>query len=157
MVVSLRIRKFSSAIGLAACAAAAYSVGAQETVRATSRPLPHKDPEVATIVGVLVPGGGQFYATRYGKAAGVFLGTAAAVAIAVDAANNDCSGGGPCHQHSIETIGVVTAALIWGYGWATAANDARMYNTQRLNTTLAPVLHRGSNGRLLAGLQLTTP
>jgi hypothetical protein len=131
--------------------AAVWPAGAQQ---ATSRSLPHKDPTVATVLSVIIPGGGQAYATRYGKAAIIFAGTAAGVAIAIDAANSTCTGNDTCNHHSVQTIGIVTAALIWGYGWATAAGDARLHNNQMLlNTSLAPVLDR-RNGRLLAGLRL---
>jgi hypothetical protein len=133
---------------LAACVAAASLAGAQQTATASTKRIPHKDPTAATVVGFLVPGGGQFYTERYGKAAGVFAGTLAGVAIAVNAGHND--------NTSIETIGYVGAGLVWAYGWITAGRDARLFNDQMLHTALAPFIDR-HNGRLLAGLTLSTP
>jgi hypothetical protein len=148
MVAAVVIRRFSLAVALVTWAAAPVLARAQQTSTASAKRVPHKDPQLATIVGILVPGGGQFYAERYGKAAGVFVGTLAAVGIAVDAHHSD--------NTEIETAGFVAAALIWGYGWVTAARDARLFNDQMLHTTLTPFLD-GRNGRFLAGLTLSTP
>lgn len=105
--------------------------------------------------GVVFPGGGQLYAERFGKAAAIFGGTAAATAIAIDGSHHDCTG--TCHGVSpVQTGGIVAAVLIWGYGWVTAGADARMRNNQMLNTSsLTPFLD-GRNGRMLAGFSFAT-
>lgn len=150
MKISLRISEVSLALALTS-AAAIRPAGAQQ---ATSRLVTHKDPTVATILSVVVPGAGQAYATRYGKAAIIFAGTAAGVGIAIDAANSTCTGTNTCNHRSVRDIGMVAAALIWGYGWATAAADARLHNSQiNTSTSVAPILDP-RNGRLLAGLRL---
>jgi TM2 domain-containing membrane protein YozV len=104
---------------------------------------------LATIFGIVLPGAGQLYVERYGKAAAIFGGAAVATGIAIDASHNGCTGS--CHGVSpVQTGGIVAAVLIWGYGWATAGSDARRRNTQMLNTTLTPFLDE-RNGRMLAG------
>lgn len=147
MLPFIRIRKFSSIAALAVCATYASVAHAQQTTPAVSRPLPHKDPMTATILSVVFPGGGQIYTERWGKAAGVFTSTAAAVGLAIDAANNG--------QHEIEALWVAGAVVAWGYGWMTAGSDARRRNSQMLNTTFAPFIDRRS-GNWVAGLSLTT-
>jgi len=156
MSAAVEMRKLLSAIALAACAAIPNTVRAQQpTSVAASRPVPHKDPQVATILGVLIPGAGQFYAGRYGKAAAVFAGTLLPAGIAVDAHNNHCDAGPCTPNRSVQTVAIGTAVLVWGYGWVTAGHDARLHNDQRLNTTFAPFLDR-HDGRVLAGLTLAT-
>jgi len=148
MVAGISIRKLSLSVMLAACVVPTSLARAQRTSTANAKRIPHKDPTVATVVGFLVPGGGQFYTERYGKAAGVLGGTVAAIAVGVPASHNG--------QHSIATIAYVSAGLVWAYGWLTAGRDARLFNDQMLHTTIAPFLDR-RNGRQLAGFSLSTP
>ena len=142
-----RIKKFSSIAALTACTTFAGLAHAQQTTPAVSRRLPHKDPTTATILGIVFPGGGQIYTERWGKAAGVFATTGAAVGLAVNASNNG--------QHSIEALWIAGAVVAWGYGWMTAGSDAQRRNSQMLNTTLAPFIDR-RNGNWVAGLSLAT-
>lgn len=157
MSAALDIRRFLTQAVLTACTAAFSAAGAQQPLPARSKPLPHKDPQLATILSVVVPGGGQLYSERYGKAAIIFAGTAAGIGIAVDAAQNRCNSGGSCHvNRSVETVGIVAAAVVWGYGWATAGRDARLHNNQMLNqSSFTPFLDRW-DGRYVAGLTLKT-
>ena len=152
----IRARVFSFVVALMTATIALPTAGAQQPGPAATKPLPHKDPTAATVYGILLPGAGQLYAERFGKAAAVFAGTAAAVAIAVDASHTKCTGS--CGISPVQKGGIAVAVLIWGYGWATAAHDARMFNTQRLlnQSSLAPYLDR-RNGRLLAGFNLEMP
>jgi hypothetical protein len=147
MHAAFRIRKLSSIALLAACATAGSVARSQQPPTARSKSLAHKDPLVATLVGVVLPGGGQLYTERYGKAAVVLGGTAAAAAIAIEAGRNS--------NWSIQSVGIATAVVIWGYGWVTAGSDARRRNDQMLNTTVAPFIDR-RNGRVVAGLSLST-
>ncbi|HEY2378087.1 MAG TPA: hypothetical protein VGH98_19080 [Gemmatimonadaceae bacterium] len=129
-----------------------------KTQPARSRSAPYKDPELATVVGVLVPGGGQLYAGRYGKGLGLFAASAVGVALALDSRHsNRCSVGISCSSDALKAGGIVIAALGWGFGWATAARDARKQNSQMLNNARSwvPFLER-RDGRLLAGLALAT-
>lgn len=146
MVAAVSIKNCLFAIGLTLAAPA--MARAQQTSTASTKLVPHKDPQVATVVGLLIPGGGQFYTERYGKGAGVFAGTLAGVAIAVNAGHSD--------NTEIETIGYVGAGLVWAYGWITAARDARLFNDQMLQPTAVPFINR-RNQRLLVGVTLSTP
>jgi hypothetical protein len=142
---TVTIRRVLLGVGLTLAPAIAR---AQQTATASTTLVPHKDPQLATVVGLLVPGGGQFYTERYGKAAGVFAGTLAGVAIAVNAGHSD--------NTSVETIGYVGAGLVWAYGWLTAANDARLFNAQRIHTTAVPFISR-RNQRLIIGITRSAP
>ncbi|HKW45817.1 MAG TPA: hypothetical protein VJN70_00170 [Gemmatimonadaceae bacterium] len=158
MFAGRRIRDLSLFVWLIACAALSGVVGAQQPTVATARvkTLPVKDPQLATILGVIIPGGGQLYTARYGKGLALLLGSAAGVAIAVDANHSRCTVGKTCNRGAVEAVGIGSAAVLWAFGWATAAHDARLFNTQRLNrTSFAPFLDR-REGRLLAGLELKT-
>lgn len=147
MLAALYIRRLSSALALAASAGVSSTMLAQQQpVAATSRRLPHKDPNRAAVIGVLIPGGGQFYAERFGKAAAVFGVTALSAGIAIDAGRNGNS--------TTETMAIVAGGLTWVYGWMTAAHDARLFNDQMLNSTSMAPFVDGRNGRLLAGMTL---
>lgn len=151
------IRKYSLIVVVAVCAAVPGTAGAQQPVAgARVKTLPVKDPRLATVIGVLVPGGGQLYASRYGKGLTLLLGSAAGIGLAVDANQSHCEANKTCSRSSVEALGIGTAVVLWAYGWATAATDARLFNTQRLNRTgFAPFLDR-RNGLTLAGLTLKT-
>ena len=151
------IRRFSSIAALAACATAFGAAGAQQRAPAKSYSTPYKDPELATVLSVLVPGGGQLYTERWGKGIGLLGASAAFAAIAIDASNSKCTVGNNCNTHAVETAAIIAGAVAWGYGWATAGRDARRRNSQMLNngSSFAPFLDR-RNGQLLAGLALRT-
>jgi len=158
MTAGVNVRRFLSIVALAACAAVSGRAHAQQPSLAKSQPTPYKDPALATVIGVLVPGGGQLYAERYGKGLGLLAGTAAAVGIAVDANHaSKCNFGQSCSVSGIQTTAIIVAVVVWGYGWATAGRDARLRNTQMLNhgTSFAPFLDQ-HEGRVMAGLALTT-
>lgn len=151
------IRRFSLPIVAAACAGLPAPARAQRpTEVARVKTLPVKDPMLATVIGVLVPGGGQLYTSRYGKGLTLLLGSAAGVAIAVDANHSRCTVANTCNRDAVVVAGFASAAVLWGFGWATAAHDARLFNTQRLNRTgFVPFIDR-RNGRTIAGLSLAT-
>jgi hypothetical protein len=130
------------------------SMGRAQMSTAKSHSLPHKDPTLATVFGVIFPGGGQLYTERWGKAMGIIGTAAVGTGIALDASFDTCGDKSSCHMSVIQTTGIVVAVLAWGYGWATAATDARLRNSQMLNTSLTPYLD-GRNGRVLAGFSLT--
>ena len=150
------IKIFSSVVALVACAASFGNAGAQQPIAAKSYSTPYKDPNLATVLSVVVPGGGQLYAERWGKGLGLFGGTAAAVGIAINASNSRCTVGNTCNTHAVETGAIIAGALVWGYGWATAGRDARLRNNQMLNgSSFAPFLDR-RDGRTFAGVALRT-
>lgn len=157
MSAGVPIRHFSLLVGLVACALSSASARAQQpTTVARTQTLPVKDPQLATVIGVLVPGGGQLYTSRYGKGLALLLGSASGVGIAVDVSRSRCTVANTCNRTAVEAAAIASAVVLWGYGWATAGNDARLFNTQRLNrTSFAPFLDR-RDGRTLAGLALST-
>jgi len=153
----MSIRKFLLIVALTACAAPSGVGRAQQSAPAQAHSVPYKNPTTATIIGVLVPGGGQLYAERYGKGGALLGGAAVAVGIAIDASHRKCAEGRTCGIPPAQTGGIIVAALLWGYGWATAAHDARLFNTERLTgRAVAPFLDQ-RNGRLVAGLTLPSP
>jgi hypothetical protein len=157
MSAGVSVRKFSLLVLLAACTLWSGSASAQQVGPiAKTQTLPVKDPQLATVIGVLIPGGGQLYASRYGKGLALLLGSAATIGIAVDANRSHCSVANTCNRTAVVTAGIGSAVVLWGFGWVTAANDARRFNAQMLNrTSLVPFLDR-RNGQLLAGLALHT-
>lgn len=157
MFAGVSIRRFSFIVAAAAGAALSGVARAQKVAPvARTQTLPVKDPMLATVIGILVPGGGQLYTSRYGKGLGLLLGSAAGVAIAVDANHSRCEVANTCNRQAVVVAGIASAAVLWAWGWATAANDARLFNTQRLNrTSFAPFLDR-RNGQTVAGLALIT-
>ena len=132
-------------------------------------PAGYKDPQLATVLGLLVPGGGQIYARRSVKG-GVLLTLAIAAPIAgalTAAAMHDRCGEdryrfgvpvpvqtagqfdqpfrlarGGCRDHNWAPVaaGFGVSVVSWAFGWATAANDARHANRER---------HRGWRGSMV--------
>jgi hypothetical protein len=142
-------------IAVVAVAVAPVGQARAQQPDAKSHAFPHRDPQVATILGVLVPGGGQIYATRYGKGLVLLGGAAVGIGLAIDANQNACPHGGTCGYDAVKAGGIIGAAILWGIGWWTAAADARLYNTQMLRgVSFAPYLDR-RNGQMVAGLSLT--
>src|SRR5690242_4905266 len=88
MTIALHMRKLSTVVAMAACTALCTPASAQQPTTASSRRIPYKDPTLARVIGVVMPGGGQMYAERFGKAAGVFAGTGLCAGIAIDAGKN---------------------------------------------------------------------
>ena len=160
MSASVQIKKLSSIVALTACAVS-FAGAQQPTTTARVRSVQYRDPDLATALSVVVPGAGQLYAGRLGKGLAIVGGSAAAIAIAIDANQHSskCDGSntsstGSCRVTGVQTTAIVAGVLVWGYGWLTAGRDARMRNAQMLNSSFAPFLDR-QNGRLLAGLTLT--
>jgi hypothetical protein len=153
MFAAIPLRKFLLVAAVALCAPPVGPARAQQP-DAKSKAFPHRDPQVATILGVLVPGGGQIYATRYGKGLVLMGGAAVGIGLAIDANQNACPHGGTCGYDVVKAGGIIGAAILWGIGWWTAAADARLYNTQMLRgVSFAPYLDR-HNGQMVAGLSL---
>lgn len=126
---------------LALATTAAHSLDAQ------TRDLPDiKDPVRATILGIAVPGGGQFYAGRPEKGAVLLASTAltAGLAYHVATAPRFCLSFrcGP-RDHAQVALLAGTAAALWSLGFLTAAQDVHAYNRRTLQLGVAPALtHR---------------
>jgi hypothetical protein len=126
---------------LALASTAVLSLGAQ------TRDLPAlKDPVRATILGIAVPGGGQFYAGRPEKGAVLLASTALTAGLAYQAATVPrvcfdfrC---GP-RDHAQVALLAGTAVALWSYGFVTAAQDVHTYNRRTLRLGVSPALtHR---------------
>src|SRR4051812_5110845 len=155
--------KVAASIAYLAAALIAFApahLGAQQPSAAVKmQPIGYKDPELATILGVVLPGGGQFYAGRTGKGALLLAGSVGSALVAVNTSHNTCDFGTSwtaCGSAGAEAVAMFAAVGFWAYGWLTAGRDARLHNEERLNGTssLSPFLER-RNGRTLAGLALS--
>lgn len=150
----------------------------QEAPRARKLPLRlrpgmegYKDPATATLVSILVPGGGQFYAGRSVKGAGLLITSIAAPLVASQVVANDLencasSRSGCDADDSLGAlyvgIGVGTAA--WLIGVVSASGDAKKANQKE--SLLKESLLRGASiepaaiggpggGSVKPGLQLS--
>lgn len=101
-----------------------------------SQPIGYKDPQLATILGVILTGGGQFYAGRPAKGALLLGGSAAAILFAAQESKPSiCTG--QCSNSDAMVLGVGAAIMLWGYGWLTASKDAQLHN-EALRVSIAP-------------------
>jgi hypothetical protein len=99
-----------------------------------------KDPGTATILSVVIPGGGQFYSGETGKGAmilGVGMG-GLIVGSALTASSNDASA-------TPFLLGTVAYLGAWVYGIADASESARRMNTKngvaaRIPASVSPVV-----------------
>lgn len=99
----------------------------------------YKDPSLATILGFIVPGAGQMYAGKAGQGIVEFLVTAVGAGIAIRSSSSSCVG-----SCSDAGIGAIAAIAAWGFGFATAGRDARLYN-QRVTDELAGTRRRAQS------------
>ena len=128
-----------------------------------------KDPGVATLVAVAVPGGGQMYAGEVGKGLGLFFGSAAAVGVGAGFSarekcltlvtpdpfggrftTRECEGGDwrPLY------VGAGLAAVVWLYGVVDAAPAARRFNRRHGLARFGefrPLIAGGPPGSVRAG------
>lgn len=153
--LSTRWRRSVIAIAAAAVTLSASVRAQQPSPALKPQPIGYKDPQLATLLGILVPGGGQLYADRVGKGIVLLGGSAAAIAIAVHGATSTCGVQSSCGSSSATTGGVLAAVLLWGYGWATAARDARLHNEDLLSggSSFAPFID-GHGSATVAGIRV---
>jgi len=133
---------------------------------ASSDAIAFKDPTLATILSILIPGAGQMYAGKPLKGALVIVSILGSLGVAASvqdpeecsetsfnggAAIRTCTGGNPPSFQ----IALGAAAASYLFGIATAGNDARDYNTSRRHrVSLRSTLDR-SEGSLAVGLALS--
>ena len=86
---------------------------------------PAKDPATGTILGVLLPGGGQMYAGKVGEGMAL-LGVAIAAPL-IGARIASTRPPLPGVSGTTYLSGLVGFAA-WAFGWSNAANDAEAYN-----------------------------
>lgn len=95
-----------------------------------------KEPRIATLWGVLVPGAGQMYAGRSGKGLLLFVGAVGAASAGAIIHSNPCL----TPLNYVETrcdnrttplaVGTTIAAGLWIYGFVTADDDAHARNAR---------------------------
>jgi hypothetical protein len=110
------------------------------SLAAAQGPAIVKDPALATVLSVILPGGGQFYSERSGKGV-VILGTSllgGAAALSYQSSQCVRNGGTSCTAKELLNAGVAAAAVGWLFGVVTAGDDARRFNA-------ASALAQGSN------------
>jgi hypothetical protein len=137
------------ALALAALTAAATPAAAQ---RATP-PVGFKDPGTATLIGVLVPGGGQIYAGETKKGltllgvgvGGLVVGTA----MTVSSGDVDCDDDFDCDSDSSALPAILGYAVYlgsWVYGIIDADDSANRMNAQRGMAGVTPFVTRVGEG-----------
>lgn len=96
-----------------------------------------KDPASAALFSVVIPGSGQFYAGKPGKAAQILGGIAIATAMTIHFANSEvaCTNGPSTtcdatrsSNTTMLTFSVLSIAGFWTWGILTAPDDVREYN-----------------------------
>lgn len=135
------------------------SVSASAQERQNPRPGA-KDPGTATLISVLVVGGGQMYAGELGRGL-LMLGGAYGAVIAGAVLSSSASvdfNTGELDEGSLAPlyIGVLAATGIWIYGIVDAAPSARRMNAKRglaSGARVGPVLATSRGGQQLLGLK----
>jgi hypothetical protein len=115
-----------------------------------------KDPNLATVIGLMVDGGGQIYAGRPVKGFGLLaIGTGSVIWGFASIRPAECNlstctdvGLGPAY------LGLAAYTATWLYGWATAYGDARDHNAQLMHSAVRPAIQLG-HGRLGFGVAIT--
>lgn len=119
------------------------------------------DPQTATLVGVLVPGGGQLYAGETGKGALLLSFSIAApllsTQLAMDSVSDDCSDGYCTGTEGFSYLyaGLGVSVGAWAIGLATASNDARQANRRNATLAASPVAIQAPNGPIRPGVRLS--
>lgn len=121
----------------------------------------YKSPGTATLISVLITGGGHMYAGETGKGLGLLLGSAGAIGIGAALSTSETS----CYGYVCTTetnlgplyIGSALAFGLWIYGVADAGEAARRSNvangiTDRFNLSVQPQV---LDGKLNAGIKLS--
>lgn len=126
----------------------------------------YKDPGTARLIGVLVTGGGQFYAGKTGKGLallGVSLGSWLIGSAMSAASINDCAWDDyTCDYSASYTplyVGAAVSLGAWAYGWYSAASDAQEHNVRQAYQTYGslpaqPILAPSRDGGLAVGMRV---
>lgn len=121
--------------------------------------LGYKDPGTATLIGVLVTGGGQFYSGETTKGAtllGIGLGS---LVVGASASGVSCSGYSCSSNTAPLLLGTLAYFGTWIYGIMDAGNAARRHNTSLGLKTIGatPVVQTFADGRKGYGMSISLP
>lgn len=136
-------RKALLLLGVGALLMAGRQAGAQQT-----QPAGYKDPGTATVISVIVPGGGQMYADELGRGL-TMLGISFGAPIA--GALTGSSGG--------VIAGLAVSLATWVYGIVDAPRAARRYNaalgTRATSMPMTPFVAQGFADETRVGMSFT--
>jgi TM2 domain-containing membrane protein YozV len=185
--VCRRVRFVAPAVVLAALSVAPRASAQRGGPRPDGPPnIGYEDPQLATVLGLMVPGGGQIYAGRSVKG-GILLSVAIAAPLigalgsmaldnhrgerdrvsALDAAGGAFAGpfesrfgmGRGRGERNMWPVaaGFGVSVVSWAYGWATAAHDARRQNASRGFQRMGALVEPLPQGRTGVGMTLSLP
>jgi hypothetical protein len=123
-----------------------FFLAAAGQASAQQRAQGFKDPGTATILSVVIPGGGQFYSGETGKGAVILgVGMGGLIAGSVIAAGSAETSTAPLLLGSLAYLGA------WVYGIADASASAQRMNTKngvaaRVPANLSPMVARSATG-----------
>lgn len=130
--------------------------------RAIAPTASYRDPTIALVIGLLVPGGGQFYTGETGRGAlylGISVGAPLLGEMVSASTCNDYVG--TCSLTPMY-LGVAAALASWIYGAVKAQSSAEAMNQRhgypsREGLRWTPTVeHLGSTGQVAMGIRLTT-
>lgn len=127
-----------------------------------SHPLGWKNPTIASVVGTIVPGAGQFYAGEHLRGASILLATAGAAGMGVLGYYAADAETGEARQRSIalEVVGFGVAAIGWIGSAVDAPRAAHRANVRHglehalFSARIRPVLATGPNRTNRVGLAI---
>lgn len=117
-----------------------------------------KEPGTATLIGVLVPGGGQLYAGKITKGLTLLAVGYGSIIAGTVAAVETCDIDGCSRSLGLLYAGYAGYLASWIYGFATAGRDAHEVNASngyQRRASIAPIVTVGSDNRPAVGVALT--
>jgi hypothetical protein len=117
-----------------------------------------KDPGTATVLSVVVPGGGQFYSGETGKGAAILGVGMGGLVLGVGLSGVSCSDSS-CSTHTAPLLlGSLAYLGAWIYGIADAGHSAERMNTlhgiARLTRGATPTVAHAAGGGTAVGVSL---
>lgn len=117
-----------------------------------------KDPGTATIISIIVIGGGQIYAGDIKRGLMMLGGAYGAIIVGVVASTSAGCDFDSCHDGSYVPlyVGALAATAIWVYGIIDAAPTARRINAKNgyKESDVSPLFDAGPDGRSRVGVRV---